>query len=146
MLTICCSIIMPLSGLPTFWTFAYRVSPLTYLVSGMLSAGLSHNHITCSDLELLRFEAPSNMSCAEYLAPYMSQAGGQLVEGGGDLCQYCPLATTDAYLDTVEIFYDDRWRNFGLQFAYIAFNIIAALGIYWLARVPKNGGLFKSRK
>lgn len=138
---------MPRSGLPGFWTFLYRVSPLTYLVSGMLSAGLNNNDITCTDLELLRFEAPSNMSCAEYMAPYMEQAGGRLVDGGGDLCQFCPMASTNDYLNTVEIYYSDRWRNFGLQFAYIAFNIIAAVGIYWLARVPKSGGgLFKRRK
>lgn len=137
---------MPRTGLPGFWQFMYRVSTLTYLVGGLLSSGLSGNDVNCSDLELLRFESPANMTCSEYMAPYMEQAGGRLVDGGGDLCQFCPLRSTDDYLDSVEIYYHNRWRDFGLQFAYIAFNIIAALGIYYLARVPKSGGLFGRKK
>ena len=49
----------------------------------------------------------------------------------------CTLATTDAYLATVNIFYSHRWRNLGLLWAYIVFNVAAALGLYWLARAPK---------
>jgi flagellar biosynthesis/type III secretory pathway M-ring protein FliF/YscJ len=33
-----------------------------------------------------------------------------------------------------------RWRNFGLLWVYVVFNIFAAVFFYWLARVPKNKG------
>ena len=32
----------------------------------------------------------------------------------------------------------DRWRNFGIMFAYIIFNVFGALFLYWLTRVPKK--------
>lgn len=34
--------------------------------------------------------------------------------------------------------YQDRWRNFGIVLIYMVFNIAAAIGFYWLARVPKT--------
>ena len=27
------------------------------------------------------------------------------------------------------------WRNYGIMWAYVIFNIFAAFGLYWLARV-----------
>ncbi|KAG9723024.1 hypothetical protein KCU73_g13820, partial [Aureobasidium melanogenum] len=36
------------------------------------------------------------------------------------------------------------WRNFGILWVYIIFNAVAAVGIYWLVRVPKKAK--KSKK
>ena len=33
---------------------------------------------------------------------------------------------------------DNGWRDFGIMFAYIIVNIMGAILIYWLARVPKG--------
>lgn len=33
---------------------------------------------------------------------------------------------------------EDTWRDFGLMWVYIAFNIPGAEFIYWLVRVPKG--------
>lgn len=41
-----------------------------------------------------------------------------------------------------ECWYANRWRDFGLLWAYVVFNIIAAVGIYWLARVVRTFRLF----
>lgn len=117
----------------------YRVSPLTYLVGGLLAGGISGREIQCSNLELLRFHPPENSTCGQYMLEHIQQFGGRLLdESLRDNCEYCSLATTDAYLDTMEIYYDKRWRNLGFQFGYILFNIAAAMGIYWVARVPKS--------
>lgn len=34
------------------------------------------------------------------------------------------------YLAAVSVYYDERWRNFGLVWAYVAFNIFGALFFY----------------
>lgn len=34
--------------------------------------------------------------------------------------------------------YSNRWRDFGILFAYIIFNIFMAVFLYWLVRVPKH--------
>ena len=42
--------------------------------------------------------------------------------------------------------YDTRWRNFGILWAFIIFNMFAAIGLYWLARVPKKQKKDKKEK
>jgi ABC-type multidrug transport system permease subunit len=117
----------------------YRVSPLTYLVSALLSTGLSQNPVTCSDIELLQFKPSQGATCGQYLEPYMELAGGNVTNPDStDTCLFCPLATTDAFLQTIDASYDERWRNYGIMWAYIIFNVFAALFLYWLMRVPKK--------
>lgn len=42
-----CGVLATPDQLPRFWIFMYRVSPFTYLVSGMLSVGISNTNVTC---------------------------------------------------------------------------------------------------
>ncbi|KAL2884521.1 Multidrug resistance protein [Colletotrichum sp. CLE4] len=134
-----CGVIVPVNALPGFWKFMYRVSPLTYLVEGLLSTGLAHNKVECSQLELLQFSPANGTSCGDYMAPYMQMAGGNVFNPNStDVCQFCPLATTDAFLATTSTSYGRRWRSYGLMWVYIIFNLFAALSLYWLARVPKK--------
>lgn len=129
------------SQLPGFWTFMYRVSPLTYLLSALLSTGIANQEVRCSSLELLSFSPPSGQTCGEYMMAYMSMAGGSLADPNAtQSCQFCSLATTNAFLSSVSSDYDERWRNFGLMWVYVVFNLIAAVALYWLARVPRSGG------
>jgi ATP-binding cassette, subfamily G (WHITE), member 2, PDR len=131
---------VPLHSLPGFWHFMYRVSPFTYLISAFMSTGFANHKVTCSDLELLHFNPPAGQTCGQYMEPYMSVAGGAIYNPQAtSACEFCTLADTNAYLATVDMYYHDRWRNIGLVWAYILFNICAALFMYWLARVPKKG-------
>lgn len=122
----------------------YRVSPLTYLVSGMFSVGVSRKHLSCSVTEIVSVPIPkaySNYTCGEYLGAYMNISGGYVVDMEGsreEMCKYCPVRDTDTVLGTLGIRYEDRWRNFGLMWVFVLVNIGAALFLYWLARVPKG--------
>ena len=42
--------------------------------------------------------------------------------------------------------YGNRWRDLGLMVVFIVFNIAAAIGCYWLARVPKQSKADKKAK
>lgn len=124
------------ASLPGFWIFMYRVSPMTYLVSGMLSAGLANTAVHCSDLELVVVQPPANETCANYLADYMEIAGGAVYNPQATAdCEYCQMTNSNVYLASLSTSYAERWRNFGLMWAYIAFNIFAALFLYWFVRV-----------
>ena len=132
-------------ALPGFWIFMYRVSPLTYLVSGAVSTGLGGRQIQCSNTELNIFQPPPGETCGQYLAPYLTQAPGYLSNPGATAdCSYCPLSTADQFLAGVEIFYSQRWRNFGIVWTYIIFNIFAATVLYYVFRVRhwSPGSLF----
>ncbi|KAG5762970.1 hypothetical protein H9Q72_008935 [Fusarium xylarioides] len=135
-----CGVLVLYSGLPGFWTFMYRVSPLTYLIGAMISNGVGKQQVTCSEIEFLQFQTPANLTCCEYVGQFVQAVGGALSNpGSNQSCLYCPIASTDTYLGTLSIRYSERWRNFGLLWAFILFDIVAALMAYWLIRVPKKG-------
>ncbi|KAF2137562.1 uncharacterized protein K452DRAFT_312182 [Aplosporella prunicola CBS 121167] len=134
-----CGVLATKEQLPGFWIFMYRVSPFTYLVSAMLSTAVANAPATCASNEYLRFPPPQGQTCGDYLAPYMQMAGGRLLdENARDECQFCQMTETNTFLSQVDISFDTAWRNFGIMWAYIFFNIVVAVFVYWWARVPKK--------
>lgn len=148
------SVLASPQALPGFWIFMYRVSPFTYLVSGVLSVGLANADISCTSEEFLHFSPPSASTCFEYLAPFVESNGGYLSPSSMNSttqCVFCTGSKTNIFLDSVSSHYDERWRNFGISIVYVVFNVAAAIGLYWLARVPKgqkepNSKVSKSKK
>jgi len=88
-------------------------------------AAIGHQTIQCSDVELVQLNPPSGMSCAQYLNPFISIAGGYLINPDAtSACSFCSMSTADQFLASgFNIFYNHAWRNFGLLFAYIVFNV-----------------------
>ena len=112
---------------------------MTYIISAMLSTGLANHEVHCAEIEFLQFRPSSGQTCGEYMAPFMELAGGAVSNANGtSVCKYCPWVDTNAFLSSMEASYDDRWRNVGLIWAYIVFNVFATLSMYWVARVPKQ--------
>ncbi|OJD40677.1 abc transporter cdr4 [Diplodia corticola] len=139
LLLVFCGVLVNESAFPGFWTFMYRVSPLTYLVAGLISAGLGGTEVSCSSVEVREMTAPHGMSCGDYLSVYVNTAGGRVLNpGSSGQCRFCPLVHADAYLESANIEYMERWRNLGLIFAYITFNVCGTFLLYWVARVPKG--------
>lgn len=133
------SVLAQPAQLGRFWIFMYRVSPFTYLVSAVLSTGLSGSAAQCSDIEWLSVPPPNNMTCGEYLGDYVHAMQASLKDWDATSnCQICSITTTDAFLASISIKFSDHWRNVGLLFVYIGFNIVMAVFLYWLVRVPKN--------
>lgn len=140
------SVLASPAALPGFWIFMYRVSPFTYLVSAVLSVGLSGNEVTCSDYEILHIPPPHGQTCGDYMGAFAEQAHiGLLTPNSTTDCEICTMSTTDQFLAQLSISFDDRWRNVGLLFVYVAFNAVAAVFLYWLIRVPKKSTL-KAKK
>ncbi|BEJ15321.1 hypothetical protein CspHIS471_0410880 [Cutaneotrichosporon sp. HIS471] len=133
-----CGVLVPLQGLPGFWKFMNRVSPFTYLAEGMLGTGLAGTNVVCSSNELLRLTAPAGQTCGEFLGPWIQMAGGYVVDSAASSCEYCAMSNTDTFLSVFNIYYKNRWRDFGLMWVYIVFNVFAAIALYYIARVPKN--------
>lgn len=120
------------SALPGFWIFMYRVSPLTYWVGGMAAAMLWGRQIECTASEANVFDPPAGQTCGAYLAPYLAQAPGQLQNPDATAnCRYCALSSANQFLGGVNIEWSDRWRDFGLMWVYIGFNVMMAIFLYW---------------
>ncbi|KAK3997752.1 ATP-binding cassette transporter [Cladorrhinum sp. PSN332] len=141
-----CGVLAAPEQMPGVWTWLYRASPLSYWVSAVLSVGLANVGVECAENEFVRFSPPEGLSCQEYMQEYLGRAGGYLLDnldspaggGGQDLCGYCRVAETNVFLKGVSSEYDTRWRNFGIVWVYVLFNVVAACGLYWLARMPKG--------
>ncbi|CCO28597.1 pleiotropic drug resistance ABC transporter [Rhizoctonia solani AG-1 IB] len=95
-------VLQPYSQLIPFWKWMYRLSPLTYLIEGLLVNGIGKMDLTCSPTEIQTIVPPSGQTCSSYMNQYISTAGGYLVnpDASSD-CQFCPQSTTDTYLMAV---------------------------------------------
>jgi len=134
-------------ALPGFWIFMYRVSPLTYTVSSIAAAGIAGRQVTCATKEISIMQ-PANpgQTCGDYLGAYASAAGGAIYNPlATSDCQYCSSQNADQFLASVSISYSTRWRNFGIGFSYIVFNIAVAVLAYYCIRVRKSSGKSKAR-
>jgi ATP-binding cassette subfamily G (WHITE) protein 2 (PDR) len=117
----------------------YRVSPYTYLVDGLLSVGLANTLVKCADVEFLKFNPHGGQTCGQYMSTYISQYGGYLKDMNATTsCEFCLVYDTNTFLLSLSSSYSNRWRNFGILFTFVAVNVIAAVFLYWLARVPKG--------
>ncbi|KAF4961927.1 hypothetical protein FSARC_9968 [Fusarium sarcochroum] len=137
-----CGVAIPKADWTPFWKFMHPVSPGTYLVGGAMSAAISGADVVCSEAEILKFQLPSNMTCDEFMGPFAKATGGVLLnpEEMVEACRYCIISNTDQFLSRFDIYYSDAWRNIGLLWVYVLVNAGAAMGLYWLVRMPKNQG------
>ncbi|KAK7408022.1 Multidrug resistance protein [Neonectria punicea] len=136
-----CGILAPPQDLPEFWIFMYRVNPFTYVVEGLLGTSMANAQASCELNEYIKFTAPNDTTCGAYMKAYIDEEGGYVNNPGaesGAECQYCTISDTNSFLAGLSVDFENRWRDFGFMWVYIVFNIVAALGIYWLARVPKT--------
>ncbi|KPI34416.1 Multidrug resistance protein CDR1 [Cyphellophora attinorum] len=130
-------VLQPPSALPGFWIFMWRVSPFTYLIGGWAGTGLVDRVVKCAQNELAVFDPPEGQTCGVYLQKYM-QAGapGALYNPQAtQACQYCPIRNANQFLAGASIYPSDQYRNFGILWGYIAFNVLAAVSLYYLFRV-----------
>jgi ATP-binding cassette subfamily G (WHITE) protein 2 (PDR) len=136
---ILCGVSATPDAMPRFWIFLYRVSPLSYWVSAVSSTGLANVEVTCASNEWTTISLPDGQTCGEYMADYISRAGGYLLDPKATSdCSYCKIKDTNVFLEGISSEYKDRWRNFAIMWAFIVFNIVAALALYWLVRMPKG--------
>lgn len=117
----------------------FRATPIIYFLGGIVTTGLSGVNITCAANEILTFSPPLNTPCGDDLAEYMQFAGGTLLnsEAVKD-CLFCPVADTDTLLASLGIFFNHRWRDLGITFAFSGFNVLASMALYWILRVPRK--------
>ncbi|ORY64165.1 ABC-2 type transporter-domain-containing protein [Pseudomassariella vexata] len=147
MSVIFCGVLQAPSLLPGFWVFMYRASPFTYWIAGIVSTQLHDRAVECSAAETSIFSPPDGQTCGQYLSDYLQTAPGTL-QNPGDMtdCRYCSITVADQYLAGSNIFWDERWRNFGIMWVYIVFNVAVTILTYYFFRVAKLGGKGKKSK
>lgn len=145
-----CGVMATKEVLPRFWIFMYRCNPLTYLIEAFLVLGIANVKVKCADYEYTRFTPTSGQTCEQYMAPYIQMAGTGYLKNGTETstteCHFCRFSETNDFLATVGAKYSHRWRNYGIFIAFIVFDYVAAVFLYWLAREPKSKGKITDKK
>ena len=111
------------------------------MVAAIAGTAISGRPIQCSENELAIMQPPAGQTCGDYLSPYAAKAGGNIINPTATAdCGYCPLVSSDQYLAQVSITYGTRWRDYGIGFVFIFFNIFMAVFLYYFFRVRKSSG------
>ncbi|KAI0889730.1 ABC-2 type transporter-domain-containing protein [Annulohypoxylon maeteangense] len=138
-----CGVFQTPTALPGFWIFMYRLSPFTYWIGGIVGTQLHDRHVDCSVTETSIFDPRPGQDCQTYMADFLYPNGTALGylqnPNATEACRYCSLSKADDFLAPSGIYWDDRWRNFGLVWVYIVFNVMVTVGTYYLFRVARWG-------
>ncbi|KAI9507719.1 ABC-2 type transporter-domain-containing protein [Russula earlei] len=131
-LTVFCGVIIPYPNLVHTWrVWVYQFNPFTRLMSAMLSTEVHGLQIRCKPVEFAIFDPPPGQSCATWANDFVDAFGGYL-ENPNDTqrcryCQYKACAATnlcffrligDEYIKSLNMPYDDRWKDTCLIFAF----------------------------
>ncbi|KAL2010264.1 hypothetical protein VTN00DRAFT_6071 [Thermoascus crustaceus] len=116
-------VVQPLPQLVKFWHFAYYVSPFTYLVSAMISTATHGVPVRCAESKINVFNPPDGMTCGQY---------------------FCRFSVSDVYLAGINMFYKDRWHNFGYLCAFTAFNTVLFFTAYYLNSRVGGAGILNA--
>lgn len=131
-----CGVMQPYDLFPGFWKFMYRVSPYTYFIDTFVSLLLHNRPVICDTDELVPTSPLDGQTCGQFLEAFIEQYGGAVKNPSArTVCAYCPYKVGDDFLRQQHMSFDNRWRNFGLQCAFIAFNVVAMFFGFYLVHV-----------
>lgn len=102
----------------------YPLTPFHYLLEALLTFVEHENVVECSAQEFGRFAPPNGQTCQEYAGAFVAQAGGYLNNPMSTTqCEYCQYATGDEYTASLQVYWENRYRDYGIFWAYVIFNI-----------------------
>ena len=110
----------------------YYLTPFRYLLSGFLSVATHNRPVICAPNEFARFPPPPGQTCQSYTADFIKQAGGYVQNSTGGLCEFCQYATGDEFAAGFNVYYKDKWEDYGIFWAYCGFNFAVVFLASWL--------------
>lgn len=121
-----CGVAIPKPQMPGFWrAWLYQLDPFTRLIGGMVVTELEGRDVVCAESELNLFNAPSNLTCGEYMEPFFEAGGnGYIVNNATQACKYCAYKVGEQFYAAFSMSFDNRWRDLGIFAAFIGSNLI----------------------
>ena len=134
-----CGVVQPKSLMPGFWTFMWKTSPFTYFIQNLVGILLHKKLVICSKDEYNYFNPPAGQTCGQYMTSFLKSNTGYInnPDDTSD-CAYCIYSVGDEYLSYINSEYSHLWRNYGIFWAYILFNIFAMVAVYYIIHVRKS--------
>jgi len=124
-----CGVTIPQPQLPGFWReWMYNLDPFTRLISGLVTTELHDLYIYCEPQEFRTFTTPAGQTCEQWAGAFVQSAGGYLEDPNATgSCNYCQYRVGDDFTRSLNISFDDRWRDLGIFIAFFVFNCIITL-------------------
>lgn len=129
-----CGVVVPYSQMQPFWRYwMYYLDPFTYLVGGLLGEVLWDVKVHCEPSEWVNFDAPPGQTCGEYMANFLSEQAGYLMDSNAtSTCSFCQYSTGADYAKTFNLkekYYS--WRDVSSFFCglYRSFTDLNQTGI-----------------
>ncbi|CAK7269047.1 ATP-binding cassette transporter snq2 [Sporothrix epigloea] len=122
-----CGVTISSANMPAFWrSWLYQLDPFTRLISGMVVTALHDVPVICKEAELNVFQPPANMTCETYMAPFFERGGHGYIVNNSSMadCGYCAYAVGDQFYGSLNLSFDNRWRDLGIYVSFIASNIV----------------------
>ena len=110
----------------------YYLTPFRYLLAGFLAVAVHGRPVVCASNEFARFPPPPGQTCQSYTQAFIAQAGGYVQNGSDGLCEFCQYANGDEFAAGFNIYYADKWLNYGVFWAFCVFNFIVVFVCSWL--------------
>ncbi|KAL4804144.1 ABC-2 type transporter-domain-containing protein [Aspergillus unguis] len=111
-----CGVVVPYSQMQPFWRYwIYYLDPFTYLVGGLLTEVLWDVKIECNANEYTTFNAPPGQTCGEYMADFLANNAGYLLDSNATACSFCEYSSGADYAKTFNL--NERyygWRDTGI--------------------------------
>ncbi|KAB8291254.1 hypothetical protein EYC80_009941 [Monilinia laxa] len=118
-------VVRPYAQLSVFWRYwLYYLNPATYWIGGVIAATLSDVLVQCASNEAAYFNPPSGQSCSSYAGGFVTSADvGYLTNPDATTnCGYCPYASGEEYMRTLNVSPRDKWRYFGIFLGFCISN------------------------
>ncbi|KAL3478070.1 ABC-2 type transporter-domain-containing protein [Aspergillus californicus] len=129
-----CGVVVPYTALPTFWqSWMYWLTPFHYLLEAFLGVLVHQIPMECVEREEAFFSLPpGESSCQAYAGTFVEQASGYVRDSGNGMCAYCLYEDGDQYATSFNVYYSNKWRDYGIFWAFVMFNFIAVFFFSWL--------------
>ncbi|QGA18207.1 hypothetical protein EYB26_005891 [Talaromyces marneffei] len=127
-----CGVVVPYPGLPSFWkAWMYWLTPFHYLLEALLGVLVHDQPVKCVSREEARFTPPPGSTCQNYTSAFTAEAGGYVTDSGDGICSFCAYGTGDRFAASLNVYYSNKWRNFGIFWAFILFNFFVVFALSW---------------
>ncbi|KKK25725.1 ABC drug exporter AtrF [Aspergillus rambellii] len=135
-----CGVVVPYGNMQPFWRYwMYYLDPFNYLVGGLLTEVLWDVEVKCSPSEYVQFSAPAGQTCGEYMADFLAQHSGYLLDANATTtCSFCQFSKGADYAKTFNLqekYYG--WRDTGLT-ALFCISSYAAVFVMMKLRSKKT--------
>lgn len=143
-------------------SWMYWLTPFHYLLEGFLGVVVHDIPMECVQREESFFSIPPGFgTCQEYAGAFVDAATGYVRDAGGGMCAYCQFRNGDQFVrlsplllhyilhlnpiynengllicfwqaTNFNVYYSNKWRDYGIFWAFVAFNFAAVFFFSWL--------------